>query len=240
MSHTNQIQNILHRHTLWLYYFNRLNTAHRNDQKTLNCFRLSSQCASSETHSKDLGKGFSFRQLIINLVFNLFSTELQCYINFFSQGTIQIMRDKKAWFFLVKVDKNVIKALYGKVSQYCTSTCTWGARVSQWWEHSPPTNVARVWILVSTPLCGLSLLFVLSLIVLRGFSFSLKTNTSKFQFNLESRHVSTSSHELLSAPQLTNYNYNVPVACLLVCWVTPATETNLSSHCLYKEKKMLK
>ena len=27
------------------------------------------------------------------------------------------MRDKKAWFFLVKVDKNVIKALYGKVSQ---------------------------------------------------------------------------------------------------------------------------
>ena len=117
MSHTNQIQNILHRHTLWLYYFNRLNTAHRNDQKTLNCFRLSSQCASSETHSKDLGKGFSFRQLNINLVFNLFSTELQCYINFFSQGTIQIMRDKKAWFFLVKVDKNVIKALYGKVSQ---------------------------------------------------------------------------------------------------------------------------
>ena len=81
------------------------------------CFRLSSQCASSETHSKDLGKGFSFRQLNVNLVFNLFSTELQCYINFFSQGTIQIMRDKKAWFFLVKVDKNVIKAFYGKVSQ---------------------------------------------------------------------------------------------------------------------------
>ena len=27
------------------------------------------------------------------------------------------MSDKKAWFFLVKVGKNVIKALYGKVSQ---------------------------------------------------------------------------------------------------------------------------
>ena len=43
-----------------------------------------------------------------------------------------------------------------------------GARVEQW-EHSPPTNVARVQIPTSMPLCGLSLLLVLSL-ALRGFS----------------------------------------------------------------------
>ena len=33
-----------------------------------------------------------------------------------------------------------------------------------------------------------------------GFLLSLKTNTYKFQFDLESGHVSTSSHEVLSAP----------------------------------------
>ena len=30
----------------------------------------------------------------------------------------------------------------------------WGARVAQWWEHSPPTNVARVQIPASTPYVG--------------------------------------------------------------------------------------
>ena len=29
-----------------------------------------------------------------------------------------------------------------------------GARVAQWWEHSPPTNVARVQIPASTPYVG--------------------------------------------------------------------------------------
>ena len=203
------------------------------------CFRLSSQCASSETHSKDLGKGFSFRQLNINLVFNLFSTELQCYINFFSQGTIQIMRDKKAWFFLVKVDKNVIKAFYGKVSQlykymYMRSKGVAVVRALASHQRGPGLNLgvnAIIWVefvVCSLPNCS------------EEFFFLLKNQHFQIPFNLESRHVSTSSHELLSAPRLTNYNYNVPVACLLVCWVTPATETNLSSHCLYKEKKMLK
>ena len=39
----------------------------------------------------------------------------------------------------------------------------------QWWEHSPPTNVARVQIPASNVLCGLSLLLVLSFAP-RGFS----------------------------------------------------------------------
>ena len=30
----------------------------------------------------------------------------------------------------------------------------WGARVGRWWEHSPPTNVARVQIPPSTPYVG--------------------------------------------------------------------------------------
>ena len=65
-----------------------------------------------------------------------------------------------------------------------------GAWVPQWWKHSPPTNVAGVQIPALTP-CGLSLLLVLSLVP-RGFSpgtpvflLSSKTNTSKFQFDLE-------------------------------------------------------
>ena len=32
--------------------------------------------------------------------------------------------------------------------------CRWGARVAPWWEPSPPTNVARVQILASTPYLG--------------------------------------------------------------------------------------
>ena len=32
--------------------------------------------------------------------------------------------------------------------------CRWGARVAPWWEPSPPTNVARVQILATTPNLG--------------------------------------------------------------------------------------
>ena len=62
------------------------------------------------------------------------------------------------------------------------------AGMAQWWEHSPRSD--------STPefgvMCGLSFLLVLVLAP-RGFSpdttvfpVSSKTNTSKFQFDLES------------------------------------------------------
>ena len=60
--------------------------------------------------------------------------------------------------------------------------------MAQWWECSPPTNLARV----QMPLCGLNLLLVLSFAP-RGFfsghsSFPLllSTNISKFQFEQES------------------------------------------------------
>ena len=63
----------------------------------------------------------------------------------------------------------------------------WGAWVVQWWEHSPHTNMGGVQILV----CGLSLLLIFFL-ALKGFFsgtlvFSLKTNTSKCQFNLNAQ-----------------------------------------------------
>ena len=43
------------------------------------------------------------------------------------------------------------------------------ARVAQWWEHLPPTNVAWVSIPGVNTICGLSLLLVSSL-ALKGFS----------------------------------------------------------------------
>ena len=66
-----------------------------------------------------------------------------------------------------------------------------GAVLAQWWVHSrsPPTNVAPVRILASAPYVGW---FVVgsspcsdSFLRISGFPLSLKTNTSKFQFDLE-------------------------------------------------------
>ena len=67
----------------------------------------------------------------------------------------------------------------------------WGARVAQWWEHSPPTNVARVQIPASTPYvgwvcCWFSPLLREVFLWLFRFPLSSKTNISKFQFDQES------------------------------------------------------
>ena len=69
--------------------------------------------------------------------------------------------------------------------------CTGGARVAQWWEHSPPTNVARVQIPALTPYVGWvrwwfsPLLREVFLQVLRFSPVSSTTNTSKLQFETE-------------------------------------------------------
>ena len=63
--------------------------------------------------------------------------------------------------------------------------------MAQWWERSPPTNVARVQIPASTPYVGWvccwfsPLLREVFLRVLR-FSLSSKTNISKFQLDQKS------------------------------------------------------
>ena len=65
-----------------------------------------------------------------------------------------------------------------------------GARVGRWLEHSPPTNVARVQILASKPslvwvCCWFSPLVQEVFLWVLQLSPLLKTNTSKFQFDLE-------------------------------------------------------
>ena len=72
--------------------------------------------------------------------------------------------------------------------------CSLRARVAQWWEHSPPTNVARVQIPASTQYVGWVCLFVVVSLPCSerffswysGFPLSSKTNISKFQFDQES------------------------------------------------------
>ena len=64
-------------------------------------------------------------------------------------------------------------------------------------------------------ICGLSLLLILSLALrgffsgYSGFPLSLKTNTFKFQFDLERTDVSTSSYELLSAPWVNKLQFTI-------------------------------
>ena len=87
-----------------------------------------------------------------------------------------------------------------------------GARVAQWWEKSRPTNVVPVRDPASTPYVGwvCSLFSPLLCEVFFGFSgfpLSPKTNTSKFQFDLErtdtfKRALKNSSVLLMQ----TNYN----------------------------------
>ena len=70
-----------------------------------------------------------------------------------------------------------------------TNYSGWGAKVVQWWERSPPSNVARVRIPASAPYVGWVCCWFSPLIrevfLRAGFLLSLKTNTSKFQFDLE-------------------------------------------------------
>ena len=99
-----------------------------------------------------------------------------------------------------------------------------GARVVQWWEHSPPTNMARVRILASTPYvgwvcCGFSPL--LREVFLRVLRFSPLLKNQHFQIPIQSGthgHVSTSSYELFSDPwvnklQLQDLRFTVHVVC---------------------------
>ena len=66
----------------------------------------------------------------------------------------------------------------------------WEPGIAQWWEHSPPTNVARVRFPVSVSYVGWVCCWFSSLLRgffsgYSGFPPSTKTNISKFQFYLE-------------------------------------------------------
>ena len=86
-----------------------------------------------------------------------------------------------------------------------------GARVAQWSEHSPPTNVARVRILASTQYVGWVCCWfspLLREVFLRVLRFSPLLKNQHFQIPIRSGkhgHVSTSSYELLSAPWVKKF-----------------------------------
>ena len=77
---------------------------------------------------------------------------------------------KTSSFHFVEVLTKLILSCYRYPNIFVPIILDTKTMVVQWWEHSPPTSVARVRILASTPtMCGLSLLLVLSLAP-RGFS----------------------------------------------------------------------
>ena len=87
-----------------------------------------------------------------------------------------------------------------------------GPRVAQWWEHSPPTNAARVRILASTPYVGWVCCWfspLLREVFLRVFRCCPLLKNQHFQTPIRSGthgHVSASSYELLSDPWVNNYD----------------------------------
>ena len=77
-----------------------------------------------------------------------------------------------------------------------TAVGEWGPGMAQWWEHSPPTSVARVWFPDSASYVGWVCCWFSSLLwgFFSGYSDfppSTKTNMSKFQFNLETGLIAT-------------------------------------------------
>ena len=95
------------------------------------------------------------------------------------RSNLQFIDSQMYWFIFISQLQYVFQGL----------NPIWGARVAQWWEHSPPTNVARVQLPASTPYvgwvgCWFSPLLQKVFLRYSGFPLSSKTNTSKFQFDL--------------------------------------------------------
>ena len=93
----------------------------------------------------------------------------------------------------------------------------WGARVAQWWEHSPPSNVARVRILASTSYVGWVCCWfspLLQEVFLWVLRFSPLLENQHFQLPIRSGthgHVSASSYELLSAPWVNKLQFTISI-----------------------------
>ena len=89
--------------------------------------------------------------------------------------------------------------------------------MAQWWEHSPPTNVARVQIPASTPYVGWVCCWFSPLlrgVFLRVLQFSPLLKNQHFQIPIRSGthgHVSTSSYELLSDPWVNKLQFIIQI-----------------------------
>ena len=77
----------------------------------------------------------------------------------------------------------------------------WLAGMAQWWESSPPTNMARVRLPGPAPNVGSVCFYSLPcsdrfFFGYSGFPLSSKTNISKFQFDLDCQHFCHEPHWL--------------------------------------------
>ena len=96
--------------------------------------------------------------------------------------------------------------------------------MAQWWERSPPTNVARVRILASTPYMGWVCCWFSPLLrdlFLRVLRFTPLLKNQHFQIPIRSGthgHVSTSSYELLSAPWVNKLQYSFTIIEAFTNW----------------------
>ena len=97
-----------------------------------------------------------------------------------------------------------------------------GARVVQWWERLPPTNVARVRILASTPCVGWVCCWfspLLREVFLRVLRFFPLLKNQHFEIPIRSGthgHVSTSSYELFSDPWVNKLQFTILLMFFLV------------------------
>ena len=96
--------------------------------------------------------------------------------------------------------------------------------MAQWWERSPPTNVARVQIPASTPYVGWVCCWFSPLLrdlFLRVLRFTPLLKNQHFQIPIRSGthgHVSTSSYELLSAPWVNKLQYSFTIIEAFTNW----------------------
>ena len=132
-----------------------------------------------------------------------------------------------------ETDTMALQCDLDKLGWWAQSWQVWGARVAQWWERLPPTNVARVRILASTPYVGWVCCWFspfLREVFLRVLRFSPLLKNQHFQIAIRSGmhgHVSTSSYKLLSDPWVNKLQQITTNGFLILLSVTKCQFTAL-------------
>ena len=122
---------------------------------------------------------------------------------------------KTSSFHFVEVLTKLILSCYRYPNIFVPIRLDTKTMVVQWWEHSPPTSVARVRILASTPYVGWVCCWfspLLREVFLRVLRFSPLLKNQHFQIPIRSGthgHVSTSSYELLSDPWVNKLQFTI-------------------------------
>ena len=122
---------------------------------------------------------------------------------------------KTSSFHFVEVLTKLILSCYRYPNIFVPIRLDTKTMVVQWWEHSPPTSVARVRILASTPYVGWVCCWfspLLREVFLRILRFSPLLKNQHFQIAVRSGthgHVSTSSYELLSNPWVNKLQFTI-------------------------------